>query len=145
MRRAFKRLLLPALQDLGFHGRGSTFQRALPQSLDLLSIQYWKYGGEFLLECARRERGPLHTSWGEVVPEEKLDVAYVDPRQRARLEQRGPTAGPGFQGFCFAGFGEDVARYEGLAAQVVALLPEVDAWLAHGRAGTHLRPYFNAG
>lgn len=70
MRKALKRALLPELKLLGFDGTSSSFQRKSDKALDLLSIQYWKYGGQFILEFARRERGDLHTSWGEVIPEE---------------------------------------------------------------------------
>lgn len=141
MRKALKRLLLPELNRLGFRGSTSKFQRTSSDWLDLLSIQYWKYGGQFILEFARCERGALHTSWGEVIPEEKLEVAYVGPSQRARLEQRGPTSGEGFRGFKFSGFGEDTARYEALAAEVTALLPQVEEWLTNGTAGEHIHAF----
>ena len=141
MRKALKRCLLPKMKRLGFSGSGSKFQRTSTDWLDLVSIQYWKYGGQFILEFARRERGALHTSWGEVVPEEKLDVAYVSPSLRARLEQRGADSGEGFRGFKFSGFAEDTARYEALAAQVAALLPQVEEWLQSGKAGEHIHAF----
>jgi hypothetical protein len=142
MRKALKRFLLPEVKRLGFSGSASKFQRTSTDWLDLLSIQYWKYGGEFVLEFARRERGALHTSWGEVIPEERLDVAYVNPLQRARLEQRGPASEEGFRGFKFSGFGEDIARYEALASEVAALLPQVDEWLQSGTAGEHIHAFY---
>jgi hypothetical protein len=64
-----------------------------------------------------------------VVPEEKLNVAYLSPTQRARLEQRGPTSGENLRGFKFSEFGEDAVMYETLAAQVVMLLPQIEEWL----------------
>lgn len=145
MRKALRRHLVPALQQLGFTGTPSTFRRAGDGWIDLLSVQHWKYGGEFILEFARRgERGPLHTSWGETVPEEKLDVAYLDPMQRARLQQRSfvaSAADGGFGGFRFQGFGEDPRAYDALAGEVVALLPQVDAWLQTRRAGSHVHAF----
>ena len=141
MRKALRKQLVPALHSMGFTGTTSRFQRASAEWLDLLSIQYWKYGGQFILEFARRERGPLHTSWGETIPEEKLDVAYVDPAKRARLEQRGETAGEGFRGFQFREFGEDAERYQALASQVASLLPQVDQWLETRSAGSHIHAF----
>src|SRR5262249_3816257 len=102
MRRALRRHLLPELRRLGFIGSSNTFQRLLPEAQDLLALQYWKYGGEFILEFARRERGVFETAWGEIVAEPEMDVAYVSPLQRARLEQRGPSAGPELQGFDYS-------------------------------------------
>lgn len=141
IRKALKRSLLPELQRLGFTGRASAFQRVDGQRLDLLDIQYWKYGGGFILEFASCARGPLHTSWGEVVPEEKLQVAHINPVYRARL-QPGPEAprGPAHGWFGFAGFGEDLGRYDRLAGGIVALLPQVDEWLRTGTPGSHVHP-----
>ncbi|MEN9868171.1 MAG: hypothetical protein RL748_3761, partial [Pseudomonadota bacterium] len=99
MRNALKRFLLPEIADFGFVGKPVAFHRVRDNYHDLLSIQYWKYGGKFILEFARRERGPFVTSWGPVIPEEKLEIGYIDVLQRARLEQCGPRAGKGFRGF----------------------------------------------
>lgn len=140
MRRAIKRILAPALQAHGFVARGPGHQRVEGPWLDLLSLQYWKYGGEFVLEFARRARGPLQTSWGPLVAEEDLDVAYVNPLDRARLRPTASVAGPSLQGFHFAGFGEDPERYLALATEAAALLPQVDAWLRDGHAGPGVRP-----
>jgi len=138
MRKALRQQLLPELKRLGFLGKTSTFQRKSNESLDLLYIQYSKYGGEFILEFARRERGVLHTRWGEVIPEEKIEVAHIDVLLRARLEQRGPTSGEILRGFQFSGFGEDFAKYQELAGEVVALLPQVEEWLHTRTAGKHI-------
>lgn len=138
MRKALKRALLPELKLLGFDGTSSSFQRKSDKALDLLSIQYWKYGGQFILEFARRERGDLHTSWGEVIPEERLDVAHTSPTQRARLQRKDDTSEEVFRGFKFEGFGEDQTKFDALANQVASLLPQVIAWLETGVAGENV-------
>jgi len=140
MRKALKRHWLPELARLGFTGKASRFQRLEPDAQDLLSLQYWKFGGEFILEFARRKRGPFSTPWGAVVPEEKLDVAYLNPLDRARLQQVGPHAGEHFRGFAFHDFGDDESKYEALAMQLVCLMPAVDDWLRHGTVTEHVRP-----
>jgi len=138
LRKSLRKYLLPELREFGFIGKSSSFQRAGSEFLDLLSIQYWKYGGEFILEFARRSRGDLLTSWGVLVPESKLDVAYVSPLERARLIMR-PRAS-GFGGFIFGGFGGDAAPYDQLALHVASLLPQVDAWLTLGEVGENIAP-----
>jgi len=138
MRRELKKVVLPALDALGFSGKGLCFQRRRDEMLDLLEFQYWKYGGEFILEFARREQGDLTTSWGEVVPEEKITAAHISPLKRARLEQRGPLAGEHLRGFAFAEFGEDRGKYESLAREVSSLLLQVDEWLRTGKAGPNV-------
>jgi hypothetical protein len=141
IRRAIRRHLLPALDGFGFHGGASSFRRVLPDCLDLLSVQFWKHGGEFILEFARCQRGDLTTAWGETVPEARLEIAYVSPLARARLVKDTPHSTSGFFGFEFAGFGEDGPAYDALVQSVASLLPQVDAWLVSGAVGANIRPF----
>lgn len=141
MRQALRRHLVPALAALGFEGGPTHFRRFRDARHELLSIQWWKYGGSFILEFGHRARGPLHTAWGEVVDELKLDVAYLPLDARARLQDRQAPADDLFGGFAFAGFGEDAAPYHALAERVAARLPQVDAWLREGRAGPDIALY----
>ena len=126
---------MPALTTMGFSGKTSSFQRFDNQWLDLISIQYWKYGGEFLLEFGRIERKPLQKSWG-VVPEHEIEIGHLDPMMRARLETK--DAKTMFRGFVFSGFGEDVAKYEAVAKQVAEFLPQVDEWLRNNKIGPNV-------
>jgi len=141
MRKAIKRYLLPALERLGFTGTSSKFQRLLPESQDLLAIQYHKYGGSFILEFGRRERGSLHASWGAVVPEEKLEVIYLPVTMRARLQETEVEADDGFAGFSFRDFGEDENKYDNLAKRLAGLLPQIDAWLSTGAKGPNVHTF----
>ena len=137
MRKALKKVLLPELSRIGFIGASSNFQRRSAENLDLLSIQYWKYGGQFILEFARRKRGTLNTSWGEV-QEQNIGVAHMSPLLRARLQQTLEASEGLFRGFKFSGFGEDLANYIALANEVASLLPQVNAWLENGVAGENI-------
>lgn len=141
IRRAMKRSLLPALAVLGFSGTSSTFQRLLPEFQDLLAIQYHKYGGSFILEFGRRERGSLHTAWGAIVPEEKLEVMYLPVTMRARLQETEVEADDVFAGFSFHGFGEDLDKYDLLAKRVAGLLPQIDSWLSTGAKGPNIHTF----
>jgi len=141
MRGSFKSILIPALARRGFRGNRSTFRRFGPDYLDLLTIQYWKYGGSFVLEFGRTVRGDFQTSGGPIIPEEKMDVAYLVPTARARLEERDPLPDDSFHGFKFDGFGSDPNPYDALAKRVTALLPQIDAWLIRGVAGSSVSPF----
>jgi len=138
MRQELRKVVLPGLEALGFGGKGLHFQRRREEALDLLDFQYWKYGGEFILEFAHRERGDLTTSWGDVVPEEKITAAHIPPLMRARLEQRGTLTGEHLRGFVFAAFGVHCVKYESLAREVASLLQQVDEWLRTGKVGSHV-------
>ena len=138
MRGSFKSILIPALASRGFRGKRSTFRRFGPDYLDLLTIQYWKYGGSFILEFGRTARGDFQTNWGPIVPEDEMDVAHLPTTKRARLDERDPASDDIFRGFKYEGFGTDPNRYDALATRVANLLPQVDAWLIRGVAGSHV-------
>jgi hypothetical protein len=139
IRKAFKRHMLPGLASIGFVGRMPNFQRLFPDSQDLLTIQYHKYGGSFILEFGRRQRGSLQTSWGPLVAEEKVEVIYLPTNQRARLQEVESQASDLFAGFSFQHFDEDEQAYEALAIRVLGLLPQVDAWLSSGAKGPNVQ------
>ncbi|QVL48823.1 MAG: hypothetical protein KFB96_25335 [Thiocapsa sp.] len=141
MRKSFRKHLVPVLAAAGFVGKSIHFMRLRNDAQDLLSIQYWKYGGSFILEFGRRDRGPLLTAWGPVIPEESLEVAYLPGGDRARLQERDAPSDDTFAGFSFAGFGEDVAKYERLALRVAGDLPQVDAWLSCGEVGPDIAQF----
>ncbi|RKT37858.1 hypothetical protein BDD21_5368 [Thiocapsa rosea] len=141
MRKALLKHLLTALAAAGFVGKSIHFMQLRDDAQDLLSIQYWKYGGSFILEFSRRDRGPLHTAWGPVIPEESLEVAYLPVADRARLQERDAPPDDIFAGFSFADFGEDFAKYERLALRVAGYLPQVDAWLSRREVGPGIAPF----
>jgi hypothetical protein len=145
MRKSLKKHVIPRLHALGFDGSRSSFRRAAGQKLDLLEFHYWKYGGALIVEFARTERGDFSTSWGTVVPESQLTVAHISPLKRARLKSSiaGGKIPPGW--FRFEHFGEDMERYDALAAELAALLPQADAWLREGRVGDRVAPFDTSG
>ena len=141
MRGSFRSILIPALASRGFRGKRTAFRRLGPDYLDLLSIQYWKYGGSFVLEFGRTVRGDFQTSWGPTIPEDELDVSHLPPPRRARLEDRDPLPDDIFHGFKFEGFGSNPIPYDALARRVAELVPQVDAWLIRGIAGRNIAPF----
>ena len=143
MRKAFRKHLVHALAATGFVGKSIHFMRLRDDAQDLLSIQYWKYSGSFILEFGRRGRGPLQTAWGPVIPEESLDVAYLPVGDRARLQERDAPPDT-FAGFSFAGFGEDLAKNERLALRVASYLPQVEAWLSCREVGPDIASFTGA-
>ncbi|MFB1486460.1 MULTISPECIES: hypothetical protein [unclassified Thiocapsa] len=68
-------------------------------------------------------------------------VAYLPVGDRARLQERDAPPDDIFAGFSFAGFGEDVTKYERLALRVASDLPQVDAWLSRREVGPDIAPF----
>lgn len=130
---SIKNVLLPALRQRGFGGSGvAHFVRASDAHRDFLSIQYWTYGGSFILEFSRVPAAWVDPESGEVPKR----VFETDPLLRKRLidtEQH-----KDFRGFSFKAFGSEQSQYDQLAASVVALLPQIEAWLEDGIQGPNI-------
>lgn len=130
---AIKSVLLPEIRRLGFAGSGvANFIRSSDAYRDFLSIQYWTYGGSFILEFSRVPASWVDPDLGEVPKR----VFETDPLLRKRLidtEQH-----KDFRGFSFKAFGSGQNQYDQLAASVVALLPQVEAWLESGVKGPNI-------
>ena len=74
------------IQEFGFFGTFPHYQRKSSGMLHLLSVQFDKDGFErFVVELGVLPLGDFETSWGEVVAEDRLDVAYVGFESRFRL------------------------------------------------------------
>jgi len=116
MAAAIKSVLLPEIRRLEFGGSGvANFVRASDAHRDFLSIQYWTYGGSFILEFSRVPATWVDPDSGEVPKR----VFETDPLLRKRLidtEQR-----KDFGGFSFKAFGSEQSQYDQLAGSVVAL------------------------
>jgi hypothetical protein len=141
IRAAMKKLFEPFLANQGFTGKYPHFQRKESGELQLLSVIYDKWGGGFVLEFARHPSGVLHTSWGTVVPEEEIDVAYTSPSTRARLvrTERGQGCCEDF--FRYEKIADDREQCEALVSCVVGLFPQVNEWLRKGNVGPNISPF----
>jgi len=136
IRTALKKALDPALAAAGFTGKFPEYRRREGDVLHLLFVQFHKYGGSFFLEFAPHPPGDKLTGWGELVPEAKLTVAHAPFDCRARLQAIGSVNSLEEAWFRYEGL--DAPACEQLAGHVVALLPQVDAWLREQRIGPNI-------
>jgi hypothetical protein len=121
MNGALKELVVPALRALGFMGSLPHFRRVSGDSLDLLTFQFDKWGGGFVIEIARSLDKPVTTYWGKVVSPTKLTAHDLHADQRFRIQ---PRAGSGVD----AWFRFDDGRVDEVAKEVLANLPRAEAW-----------------
>ncbi len=129
------------MQALGFNVSYPHFQRKRDGRLDLVSLEHDKWGGGFFLEFAALDAGDLTTSWGEVVPEAKVNVAYTDPSTRARLMAVPADADSRERYFRYEEFADDRGQCDDLVSELVNLLPQVDDWLDRGEVGPNVVPF----
>ena len=141
IRAASKKVLEPFLADQGFQGKHPHFQRREGDTLHLLSVIYDKWGGGLVLEFARHAAGDLHTAWGEIVPEAKLEIGYCPADTRARLVASDSGQGRYEDFFRYEQFAEDREQCEQLMSRLLALFDQVDTWLREERVGKNISPF----
>jgi hypothetical protein len=121
MNAALKDIFIPALRAVGFKGSFPHFHRVSRDSLHLLTLQFDKWGGGFIIEIAKCPNKPFITSWGEAIPPVKITAHDLYTNQRHRIQPR-PESGVD------SWFRFDDGGVEDAAREAVANLPQAEAW-----------------
>ncbi len=79
---ALKRIVLPALREKGFTGTLPHLRKITPSEIHLISFQFNKYGGGFVVEIAKTKNEPFRTRSGEIIEPKKLIALCVEERER---------------------------------------------------------------
>ena len=75
---ALKRLVVPELRALGFKGSMPHLRRERAGAFDLLSFQFSRWGGAFVVEIGRFPLAGLQHSWKFVAPEKVKNFDLTD-------------------------------------------------------------------
>lgn len=126
------------MAELGFDVRYPHFQRKREGELQLVSLIHDKWGGGLFLEFARHPTGDLATSWGDVVPEQEIHVAYTDPATRGRLLGTTQHEDARMNYFRYDAQSDDRAALDTLVEELVSVLPQVVDWFETGSAGPNI-------
>jgi hypothetical protein len=122
MVKTLKAALVPALRERGFGGSFPHFRRIAQERIDLLTVQFDKNGGGFVIEIARCGVEGITMPWGAYIPPDKVKAWDVYPPHRPRL---GATS-PGGKGIWFRY--NDFTPLELVARRAVSHLTEADEW-----------------
>ena len=114
---------VPALRARGFTGAFPHFRRLTAGQTDLLTVQFDKWGGGFVVEVATAPAGRFKTPWGGVVPAVKLTAHDLD--RRLRLGARRASVDHWFRY-------DEGTTAAAVAAQVLAKLVQAERWWAKG-------------
>jgi uncharacterized protein DUF4304 len=126
MESALLEILAPALRKRGFKGSLPHFRRIHDARVDLLTVQFDRHGGGFIVEISMCGSGGVTTSWGKQIPASKVTAHDLHPNERHRLGSPAPGVDGRWYRFDDGTPADDVAR------ALVAHLEEADQWWAAG-------------
>ncbi|WP_322054931.1 DUF4304 domain-containing protein [Paraburkholderia bannensis] len=91
MNSASRARFVPALRQLGLQGSLPHYRRQRDSRVDLLTVQFDRHGGGFVVELAQCGADGITTHWGEIIPATNVTAHDLHPRQRHRLGASGPN------------------------------------------------------
>jgi hypothetical protein len=88
MLNSLKNIVIPILREKEFKGSFPHFRRITKKKIDLLTFQFDKYGGGFIIEVAVCPPEGYTHYWGEKVPPNKVTAHDLHPDNRLRLTDK---------------------------------------------------------
>ena len=129
MIKVLKQVVQPHLRSMGFVGAFPHYRRTTEAHIDLLTFQFDRYGGGFVVEVARSPVDGVVRANGTRIAPTKVTAWDVNPQYRNRVQER---PGPGTNSW----FRYDTGKLMLAASSVLRRLEEDNLWsdLPIGRA-----------
>ncbi|MFJ7666867.1 DUF4304 domain-containing protein [Lysinibacillus sp. NPDC097195] len=93
MIKALKKLVVPYLREHGFKGSFPHFRRQNEEHMDVITFQFNRYGGSFVVEVAICGKDGFTTSWGQKIPANKVTTYDLNLNDRCRLRENTKKTG----------------------------------------------------
>jgi hypothetical protein len=87
MNKALTATVIPKLREIGFKGSFPHFRRVTQIEVHLITFQFDRNGGGFVIEIAKSPNQPFKTSWGAIIEPNKLTAH--DLNKRTRIHPKG--------------------------------------------------------
>ena len=126
MEQEFKASIIPWLRTKGFKGSFPHFRRPGPSTIDLLTFQFDRHGGGYVVEIAQCPSEGIITHWGKVIPARDAQAWDVHPSRRKRICADSSRLGTG------GWFRFDQTPPKRLAALTIEKLSDATIWLELG-------------
>jgi hypothetical protein len=88
MDNALKKIVVPYLRERGFIGSLPHFRRKNETNIDLITFQFNRWGGSFVVELATCPKAGVTTYWGEQIPSNKVKAHDITERFRLGAETK---------------------------------------------------------
>ncbi|WP_321917453.1 DUF4304 domain-containing protein [Paraburkholderia sp. J11-2] len=114
---------VPALRQRGFKGSLPHLRRQRAQRIDLVTVQFDRHGGGFVVEISGCAIEGVTAHWGKHIPANKVTAHDLHPNLRHRLGMSGENADHWFR------FDQGVSP-TAIAESLCAYLDEAERWWA---------------
>ena len=126
---ALKEIFIPVLREKNFRGSFPHFRRTKNGRTNLLTFQFDRDGGRFVIELANWNEPEFKTSWGKEIPLSKLTAHDLNERQRiypdSIKEDKGKDSWFRYDNISF---GDNKDKYQVIARKVVERLPIMEQY-----------------
>ncbi len=85
---SLKSVVIPYLRGLGFSGSLPHLRRIKKNGIDLITFQFDKWGGAFIIEVSHCGPKGITTSWGEKISPKIVTAWYMPMDSRFRIHPR---------------------------------------------------------
>jgi hypothetical protein len=126
MVKALKEIVVPRLREQGFKGSFPHFRRPGKEKIDLLTFQFDKWGGGFVIEISKCPMEGIKNYFGKDIPPNKVTAWHLEPGERVRLQPgQGSSTADWFRYDHSLRFGN---IYEKTAKAVLPFLEKAEQW-----------------
>jgi Domain of unknown function (DUF4304) len=119
---ALREHLVPRLRQRGFRGSLPHLRRTRATQIDLLTVQFNRTGGSFIIEIAKCDPTGTTMHWGEHIPPHKVTAHDLHPKRRHRLGS--PAPGEDGRWFHF----DNGESLQSVAKSTLGHLEEAEIW-----------------
>jgi hypothetical protein len=134
--KVLKGIVVTKLREKGFKGSFPHFRRPNTEQIDLLTFQFDKWGGGFIIEISKCPPDGITTHWGKHIPPNKVKAWDMHPVERVRLQPGPGSSTTNWFRYDQPGLIEDA--FEKTAREVLQYLEKAEKWW-EGAEGTHSR------
>ena len=143
MIKSLKEIFIPELRNRKFKGSFPHFRKTEKGKTNLLTFQFDRYGGGFVIELANWNESEFKAPWGKVIPLNKLTAH--DLNQRQRIYPNTLTEENGKDSWFRYGKPKSDKIYEKLAHKVVERIPIMEQYWTENKVTEIKKPVANNG
>lgn len=126
MIKSLKEIFIPELRNRNFKGSFPHFRKTENGKTNLLTFQFDRNGGGFIIELANWNESEFKTHWGKIISLNKLTAHDLDERQR--IYPNSLTEKSGTDSWFRYGKSKSDQTYELLAQKAVERIPIMEQY-----------------